>query len=65
MIKIYTGRAENGQDKYTFVFEWSRIVIVALIIGLLAGFMLGRTYEKGQDKIRQIETWEATGEWTG
>jgi hypothetical protein len=63
MMTILRGRAENGQDKYTFVFEWPRIILIGLIIGLLAGFMLGRTYEKGQQKIQQIETWEATGVW--
>lgn len=55
---IFVGRAENGQDKYTIVFEWPKILIIGLIIGMVVGFMLGRTYEKGQQKIRQIELWE-------
>ena len=58
-MKTLRGRDENGQDRYTFVFEWPRIIIIGLIIGVIAGFMLGRTYESGQQKIEQIEQWEA------
>ena len=54
----YKGRARNGQDKYTIIFEWHYLIIVGVIVGVIAGAAVGYSYGKNKTRTQQIESWE-------